>query len=74
MGQKMALSSYKKGLKRLIQMLTPVADHYGKPKLFFWLDALWANIRYGVTPFFMSSYIVTGFTARMLPRRRSGSS
>ena len=50
MGQKMALSSYKKGLKRLIQMLTPVADHYGKPKLFFWLDALWANIRYGVTP------------------------
>lgn len=46
----MALSSYTNGLKRLTKTLTPVADHYGKSKLYFWFDALWANIRYGVTP------------------------
>ena len=46
----MGLSSYTNGLKRLTKTLLPVAEHYGKPKLYFWLDALWANVRYGVTP------------------------
>lgn len=46
----MGLASYTNGLKRLTKMLVPVAEHYGKPKLYFWLDALGANIRWGVTP------------------------
>lgn len=46
----MRLSSYTNGLKRLTRTLLPVTEHYGKPKLYFWFDALWANIRYGVTP------------------------
>lgn len=46
----MALSSYTNGLKRLTQTLTPVAEHYGKPKIVFWLDYFWAYVRYGITP------------------------
>ena len=46
----MGLSSYTNGVKRLTKTLTPIAEHYGKPKFVFWFDALWANIRYGVTP------------------------
>ena len=46
----MTLSSYFEGIKRLKKTLSPIADYYEKPKILFWLDALWANIRYGVTP------------------------
>ena len=46
----MGLKSYKDGLKKLDIALVFIAEHYGKPKLFFWIDALIAYISYGVTP------------------------
>ena len=46
----MGLESYTNGIKRLKESIIPLAEHYKRPKLYFWMDALWANIRYGVTP------------------------
>ena len=46
----MVFSSYTNGFKRLTKTLSPVAEHYGKPKAFFWFDYFWAYIRYGITP------------------------
>lgn len=46
----LGFESYTNGLKRLKETLKPIADFYGKSALFFWRDALFANILYGVTP------------------------
>ncbi len=46
----MNLSRYTNGLKRLTQTLVPIAEHYNKPKVVFWIDYFWSYVRYGITP------------------------
>lgn len=49
---------YTQAFKRLDIALTPVSDKYGVRKLYFFIDAFWSLIRYGITP---NEYIGFGF-------------
>lgn len=44
------MNRYKEALFRMGSILEPISKNYCKSKFYFWLNALWCNIRYGVTP------------------------
>lgn len=59
---------YISAIKRLNKGLDRVARAYNKPKLYFWLDALFASIGYGVTPNQYMAWHFYGYSA--LERKR----
>ena len=44
------MNRYIRAFSRLLEGIEPLCQHYGKGKTFFLCDALWAYIKYGVTP------------------------
>ena len=44
------MNRYTRAFSSLLEGIEPLCQHYGKGKTFFLCDALWAYIKYGVTP------------------------
>lgn len=44
------MNRYIKAIKRMSESLDPLCKKYNVPRIYFWINALLATIRYGVTP------------------------
>lgn len=61
------MGKYKDAFGRLQYALDAISERYGCYKLSLYLDAMWANIRYGVTP---NEYIGGSFMPRVVENVR----